>query len=234
MGDSSNRTHSRRQYRASEFTMNDQDNAQSSMERLKAQMARTNNTKARRPPSSPALNETLITKIPSGFTQEQQKQLIALVDANSVAGVIDSSGHDSKAALVRRSDVTALSPEEFPWVYQRMWNIAQEANQRYQFKIEKIPELIQIAVYDETQKGHYDWHADAPPLTRKLSVSVPLVDPSNYDGGELQFNDGGTPSVSQEAGVAVVFPSFVLHRVTPVTRGRRYSMVAWIGGPSWC
>ncbi|WP_369809252.1 2OG-Fe(II) oxygenase [Oceanicoccus sp. KOV_DT_Chl] len=71
-------------------------------------------------------------------------------------------------------------------------------------------------------------------MRRKISISIPLNDPSEYEGGELQFNAGGlllTPD--QEKGKALMFPSWMMHRVTPVTLGRRYSMVVWIHGPNW-
>jgi PKHD-type hydroxylase len=75
---------------------------------------------------------------------------------------------------------------------------------------------------------------------RKLSVTVSLSDPSTYDGGNLKFDfgphhDGARYHVCEEIrprGSIIVFPSHVYHQVTPVTRGTRYSLVAWnLGNP---
>jgi len=81
--------------------------------------------------------------------------------------------------------------------------------------------------------GHYDWHADLGPgiSNRKLSVVLQLSDPNDYVGGELQMNTGGgITSVPKQYGLLCFFPSFVLHRVTPLTSGTRTSLVTWLCG----
>jgi len=71
---------------------------------------------------------------------------------------------------------------------------------------------------------------------RKLSVTINLTDPSTYDGGDLMFdlgeNDGGkiTASEAREQGSVIVFPSFLYHCVSPITKGTRYSLVNWALG----
>jgi PKHD-type hydroxylase len=79
--------------------------------------------------------------------------------------------------------------------------------------------------------GFYNWHLDAGPAapTRKLSVSVALSDPAAYAGGGLSFPGREVAGVAR--GSAVVFPSFLLHAVQPVTSGRRHALLAWAGGP---
>jgi PKHD-type hydroxylase len=68
---------------------------------------------------------------------------------------------------------------------------------------------------------------------RKLSCVIQLSDPEDYDGGELQMNMGSQiVSIPKQKGLVTYFSSFVLHRVTPVTRGVRKSLVAWISGPN--
>ena len=67
---------------------------------------------------------------------------------------------------------------------------------------------------------------------RKLSVSLLLSDPDDYDGGDLQFKFGEEEQTAErERGMMTLFLSWSLHRVTPVTRGTRYSLVAWTSGP---
>jgi len=65
---------------------------------------------------------------------------------------------------------------------------------------------------------------------RKISVTVQLSAPDEYEGGDLQFNIGRQITAPRVQGAAVIFPSFYLHRVTPVTKGVRKSFVLWVGG----
>jgi PKHD-type hydroxylase len=96
---------------------------------------------------------------------------------------------------------------------------------------------IQIGKYEEA--GHYSWHIDTDcpnenNIQRKLSVSIQLNDPCEYEGGKLEFkniSDDNQPRMQQ--GSIIVFPSFLEHRVTPVTSGTRYSAVTWASGPAF-
>jgi PKHD-type hydroxylase len=98
-------------------------------------------------------------------------------------------------------------------------------------------EDIQIGQYKKS--SHYDWHIDldTPDLNnnqRKLSISIQLNDPSEYKGGKFEFKklpEKEQPNLLQ--GSVLVFPSFLEHRVTPVTSGTRYSAVTWVTGPAF-
>jgi PKHD-type hydroxylase len=98
-------------------------------------------------------------------------------------------------------------------------------------------EKVQLGKYKAENKGHYDWHIDtfAPTndIQRKLSISILLSDPSEFEGGELQFKGIEDRKILVNRGSVVVFPSFVEHRVTPVTKGVRYSAVTWASGPAF-
>jgi PKHD-type hydroxylase len=98
-------------------------------------------------------------------------------------------------------------------------------------------ESTQIGRYKSSDNGYYDWHMDsAPPqngIQRKLSISILLSDPSDFEGGELQFKNMEDHKVLTKRGSIIVFPSFIEHRVTPVTKGVRYSAVTWASGPSF-
>ena len=81
--------------------------------------------------------------------------------------------------------------------------------------------------------GKYGKHVDCSYNTniRKLSFTLQLSDPSDYDGGDLCLYFGEDAEViKREQGYVALFPSYVLHEVTPVTRGTRYSLVSWITG----
>jgi len=105
-------------------------------------------------------------------------------------------------------------------------------NKDYRFELSGI-EPMQVARY--TNSGFYGWHADTgrgSSSFRKLSLSVQLSGQEDYEGGDLEFQGvakGCNPL--KEIGSAIIFPSFLHHHVTPVTKGTRWSMVAWIVGP---
>lgn len=98
-------------------------------------------------------------------------------------------------------------------------------------------ESTQISRYKSADNGYYDWHMDAGipenGVQRKLSISILLSDPSEFEGGELQFKGIEERKILTKQGSIVVFPSFIEHRVAPVTKGVRYSAVSWASGPSF-
>ncbi|HET7413774.1 MAG TPA: 2OG-Fe(II) oxygenase, partial [Pararhizobium sp.] len=92
--------------------------------------------------------------------------------------------------------------------------------------------------YGAEAGGHFDWHSDIGDgllaARRKLTIVVQLSDPADYQGGLLQTNaDGHVNDATAARGSAIVFPSFVLHRVTSVTAGARYSLTTWVHGPAF-
>ena len=96
---------------------------------------------------------------------------------------------------------------------------------------------VQVSKY-EAPDGHYRWLSDYgtsqnSDYTRKLSASLLVTDPSEYEGGDLEFIDyhGNSVFAPKTKGSIIVFDSRVPHRVTPVTKGLRYSLVTWIYGP---
>ncbi len=125
------------------------------------------------------------------------------------------------------------------WLYARLEQIAQQLNRQY-YKYQIYGELrepLQYTVYESSQGGHYDWHVDhgaLGPDARKLSISVQLSEPSDYQGCDLELNFGdGIMAAPRTRGTVVAFASYVLHRVTPVTAGVRKSLVAWVSGPEF-
>ena len=119
------------------------------------------------------------------------------------------------------------------WVYARLLEHIVDLNERYwRFDLDFIGEEIQYGEY--TENGHYRWHLDLGGGTspnRKLSCSVQLSAPDEYAGGGLEFQVGSnTVAAPRTQGTLVVFPSFLVHRVAPVTHGMRRSLVAWVSG----
>jgi PKHD-type hydroxylase len=143
-------------------------------------------------------------------------------------------GDDSQVSDYRKSEISWI-PEEpnNQWLYDKISDYAITANKEmWNFDIWGYHDTLQFTNY-YGDGGHYDWHADLGPgiSNRKLSVVLQLSDPQEYVGGELQMNTGGgITSVLKEYGLLCFFPSFVLHRVTPLTSGTRTSLVTWLCG----
>jgi len=185
-----------------------------------------------------------VTQANPVFNNEEMKFLRDLADKDAQPASVYMDKVESGSASIksdiahneRRSHAVWLHQEQYKWIYDRIWQMVLAVNKIYKINIDSF-ELAQIAYYDEEDSGHFDWHSDNGPtsMRRKISISIPLNDPSEYEGGDIQFNAGGKIlAPPQVQGKLIIFPSWVVHRVTPVTKGRRYSMVIWIHGPRWC
>jgi PKHD-type hydroxylase len=172
----------------------------------------------------------------SGFTRDE---------LNTIDQGIKSIQLNKATTLGEQSDSIRISrvrwlpqDETWSWMYSRLENMIQEANDAlWQFELISMPEMIQFTEYHADEKGHYNWHQDLGPgiaSGRKVSVTVQLSAPEDYEGGELQLTHGGPHELAYTApkteGSVTIFPSYMLHRVTPVTKGIRKSFVLWVGG----
>jgi PKHD-type hydroxylase len=140
-----------------------------------------------------------------------------------------------------------------PWIYRELQPFVHEANKQAGWNYEwDYSESCQFTIYGKGQ--YYGWHCDSwdKPYAhegpsngkiRKLSVTLSLSDPKDYKGGELEFDlrnedpdkikkNIHTCTQILPKGSLVVFPSWVWHRVKPVTKGVRHSLVIWnLGWP---
>lgn len=146
-------------------------------------------------------------------------------DEKALKGTVDNA-----AQTIRNSSILWLAHEG--WIAERLEEVLRHANERhFGFQIGGFAEPFQYATYGIG--SHYGWHMDqgAGPAPRKLSLSVQLSQPDEYEGGELEMNLGSScKAVQKDAGSVVVFPSYVVHRVRPVSGGTRRSLVAWASG----
>ena len=106
-------------------------------------------------------------------------------------------------------------------------------------------DYFQYSEYHGDKSGKYNFHMDiftneesyASPLTRKLSLVLLLSEPGvDFEGGEFQMNVGSEDkleTLQMKKGTLIAFPSFMIHRVTPVTKGIRRSIVIWVEGPKF-
>ena len=138
-------------------------------------------------------------------------------------------GHDSAVDKIRNSRIFWIPKySEYAWIYERILNVVSVCNgNNYKFDLTGMEEELQFTEYDEEYRGNYGWHIDGV-RNRKLSVSVQLSDPATYEGGQLQFDHD---IASNKRGTLIIFPSFIRHQVTEVTKGCRYALVTWIAGP---
>lgn len=156
------------------------------------------------------------------------KNLYAFEEASIVG---DSTG-------VRKSMIKWVHPDEKSmWVYDKLGEAIKQANNSlWNFDLNSIIDSIQYTEYPQGN-GHYDWHIDIGPSPinhRKVSLVMQLSDPEEYEGGDLELWPGGNAiTIPKKKGTLVIFPSFIMHRVTPVTKGIRKSLVLWAGSNSY-
>lgn len=149
----------------------------------------------------------------------------------------------------RRSKIVWIPPDhpELGFVHKVYWQIVTHMNnQYYQAHLTSLPPL-QFTQYCEQYQGEYKLHMDLDWLDntivsqynhqRKISAIVQLSDPNTYEGGDFEFGHDvpHKPNRNEirKQGTLMSFPSFLHHGVTPVTKGKRYSLVGWFEGPPW-
>lgn len=162
--------------------------------------------------------------------------------SNSMLSDEEKQTHSQK---IRKSKTCWIADD---WLKRDLYSIVQYANKSWNFNLSQN-EDIQFTEY--APKGHYNWHNDSiknpmnlKNMQRKLSMVVQLSDPKDYEGGDLKFNLRGLdssqsdniispPPEFKQQGSIVVFPSFLWHKVEPITSGKRYSLVMWTLGGNW-
>jgi PKHD-type hydroxylase len=180
------------------------------------------------------------------YGNSKNEQMAVTGDFDTKQGALNEKDI-SKLYKTRNSSICWLND---PWISKEVLPYINLANKEANWNFEvSLTEDFQFTKYAEQQ--HYTWHADAfnkpsnkvkSPFfgtIRKLSATLSLVDGNEYEGGDLEFdlrnNGDGSPNIqkvlnTRNKGSLVVFPSFVYHRVTPVTKGTRYSLVVWCSG----
>ena len=173
------------------------------------------------------------------FTPDQCKQIIASGRAQkpqqAQVGVgKPGGGTDTKKRITK---ISWIPFQEMGHMYQDLNKFIQQANKNhFGFGDIRITEQAQFTEYPEG--GFYDWHMDCDvnmehePPVRKISMTLLLNDPSEFEGGDLELMAPGRYAELKQ-GHAIIFASFLNHRVNPVTRGMRQSLVVWFGGKSF-
>ena len=141
--------------------------------------------------------------------------------------------HDTKK---RVTTISWIPFKKMPEMYQQIEATMIRTNgNHFGFDGMRLTEPAQFTEYPKG--GFYDWHMDSDthfkhePTVRKISMTLLLSDPAEFKGGELQFMDKGKAIDNLKQGQAIFFASFLRHRVAPVKKGIRRSLVMWFGGP---
>lgn len=179
------------------------------------------------------------------FSDEQLDKIIQYCDSKQIGkAVIGGENELNNSIRIAKTGFHYPTPEN-EGLFKMLIDAADSMNDHfYQFDLWGF-ESFQYTVYDEPG-AHYDYHPDmifgeynlpddlkAP---RKLSFSLILSDPKDYTGGQFEFmyqNPARTSIVEQPRGRLIAFPSYILHRVKPITSGVRKSIVFWATGPKF-
>lgn len=171
------------------------------------------------------------------FTAEEVAQICTLWDDHAAREAeVNNAGKAETRDELRKSQIIFIKPGANDWIYDRLAQACIQVNaNRYKFEILGFQTELQLANY--ANSGFFEWHMDfgaGDISNRKLSITVQLSDSDEYEGGDLQFMiNQNIVTAPREKGTAIIFPSFALHRVTPVTKGSRKSIVGWIAGPPY-
>lgn len=177
------------------------------------------------------------SKLPKEYCDSlvKRSENIQYEDATiGVEGIVKDSSN-------RKTEVAWAFTHDYPDLHKDLWELCTIANNEwFGFHIDSLP-YIQFAKYKSEKESFYNKHQDVfylnnSPKHRKLTCVVQLTDPNEYEGGDLElFECDSYPDKNEirEQGTVIIFPSFIYHAVTPITKGIRYSAVAWFEGPNW-
>jgi len=161
-------------------------------------------------------------------------QILSLIPSSIVG---EGAGNEIEKEI--RRSLNGWIPTDH-WIAGIMKHLIEVANEElFHYDITAWSDKVQYTVYND-DRSHYTWHndiANSPyreDFVRKLSISLLLSDPEDYEGGEFQLMLLGKDEMitfKPAMGTAIIFPSTAKHRVRPVTKGQRISLVGWYGGP---
>lgn len=182
----------------------------------------------------------LFTFWDDGFTSSELDEIDAMFEKNKGKEFKAYVGSTNKKydGATRETDISFeyFNPDS-EWMYHKIVKIVKTLNtQYYNFDI-RSAEPTQFGTYKASNGGHFDWHMDAQTdivtnNMRKLSIILFMSDPTTYEGGKFQIFVGSKEvDIDTRRGMLLMFPSYLVHRVTPITKGIRRTVVTWCSGP---
>jgi PKHD-type hydroxylase len=176
----------------------------------------------------------------NGFSTDELNKLELYCDSlPRDKATITGKTKDDEYSEIRITETAWINHnKDIDWFYERMAGIVNELNMRfYRFDLTEFQENFQYTVYTAENRSHYAWHIDQSPMTsmaRKLSLSVQLSRPDEYSGCDLELMTKKDIDIAPKTrGTVIAFPSYTLHRVTPIRKGTRKALVIWVGGPNF-
>jgi len=179
------------------------------------------------------------------FTREECEKIRSSADPNGwTEGLVGGHGQDGAPAVERKVRSVVEQRVKFDqasgYPLSKVLRVISEVNSSYwQFELSGLAydDMPYLMRYTGPRQDKYDWHIDMGRFhsaSRKLSFSLQLTDGAEYDGGDLEFfNAAADRATFRKAGTMVIFPSYWMHRILPLTRGQRDVMVGWVHGPSY-
>ena len=170
---------------------------------------------------------------PSNLSTEQVNQITALALRQPDEQATIFSSNEAMQS-VRACSIRWLDD---PWLHSLLWPFVEQANRAFQVALNRQAEM-QFVEYSAIKSDHYDWHHDVQwsgesGIDRKLSITVQLSGSDEYEGGNFEFDELKTNADFRSKGTVLVFPSYLRHKIHPVTAGTRRALVAWFFGPQW-
>jgi len=174
--------------------------------------------------------------VKDAFTDEEIQKIIDIGLAEQVKKA-EVSNEQTLDENIRKAEVSWITPsEETEWLFRKLTDCITHANDKFfNFHLMGMFEGLQFTIYGGGG-AKYEPHLDKvyTKTARKLSLVLQLSDAKDYEGGELKLHTGHDPiTIEKEKGLLCCFPSYILHGVTPVTAGTRYSLVVWVHGPAF-
>jgi PKHD-type hydroxylase len=172
------------------------------------------------------------------FTPEQCQLIINAGRSEPVQdGQVGGGGGGVVDTKTRTSHISWIPFNKLPEMYKTLEEVMSRTNNNhFGFEGMQITEQAQYTEYPSG--GFYDWHIDSDvvglnePPVRKISMTCLLSHESEFEGGGLELMSDGKIARPKQ-GQAIFFASYVRHRVIPITKGVRKSLVMWFGGPSF-
>lgn len=185
-------------------------------------------------------NYEAFATIPNAFAPHELEIIRNLIEKHKTASAVVGDDNITNKEI-RDSRIRWLMDNDYVhhWIFQRIATLVNEVNPKY-FGIDLTScESIQLTEYDSEYAGFYGAHVDSgyghnSARYRKLSITMQLSRPDEYEGGDLQLyheSINKPVTASREYGAMTLFRSHIIHEVLPVTKGKRFSFVTWVHGP---
>lgn len=205
-------------------------------------------TKTKKQPEQPQVNPTQPTQVNLSANNQfcsvlhatffEPKQCDAIVKACVeelwMSGETIGGGVNKK---IRNVEQQVLPINQQGWPLTRILELGKQANgARFKFDVQGFLDVDAPMIMKYTKGGHYDWHVDTGNSVchRKLSFTIQLSDDKDYEGGDVEFIGTKVDTKAfRQKGVCIIYPSFLPHRVSKVTKGTRHAIVGWIHGPTF-